>query len=273
MNGGDGDDTQVWNPGDDDDTMNGEAGNDTTEVNGGNVDEETTVKPSATQAGCSSTALTPTRPARSTLDIGTTENLVVNANGGNDTIKGSKGLAELNEAPSTVDGNDRIKGTDGKDVLSGGKANDLIRSPRPGLRRREVRRRLPDLAFVDPQRPRQWMRDRAGRAAAGRKGPGEVGQRDRQRRGAEAQVRRHRSLRGPRGPAQGRQVARRQVVRDEARQDEDGSIKLKKRGRKMLAKASGSRLKVQLRIDAEDQGQRLAHDEPDCSRARAGTVV
>ena len=56
----------------------------------------------------------------------------------------------------------------------------------------------------------------------------------------------------PRGPAQGRQVARRQVVRDEARQDEDVRIKLKKRGRKMLAKASGSSLKVQLRIDAED---------------------
>ena len=41
-------------------------------------------------------------------------------------------------------------------------------------------------------------------------------------------------------------------------------IKLKKRGRKMLAKTSGSSLKVQLRIDADGlEGQRLAHDEPD----------
>ena len=41
MSGGDGDDTQVWNPGDDDDTMEGGPGNDTTEVNGGDPSTRT----------------------------------------------------------------------------------------------------------------------------------------------------------------------------------------------------------------------------------------
>jgi Ca2+-binding RTX toxin-like protein len=129
MSGGDGDDTSVWNPGDDDDTMVGGAGNDTTEVNGGDVDEDFTVKPSATAGRVAFDRTGPSPPGPFNLDIGTTENLVVNANGGNDTIIGAKGLAELID--STLrgdDGKDRIKGTDGKDKLSGGKGRDLLRA-------------------------------------------------------------------------------------------------------------------------------------------------
>ena len=87
------------------------------------------MKPSATPGRVQFDRTGPDPPGPFNLDIGTTENLVVNANGGNDTIKGSKGLAELIDSTfNGGDGNDRIKGTDGKDVLSGGKANDLIRA-------------------------------------------------------------------------------------------------------------------------------------------------
>ena len=37
MNGGNGDDTMIWNPGDDNDILNGEAGDDTMLFNGANV--------------------------------------------------------------------------------------------------------------------------------------------------------------------------------------------------------------------------------------------
>src|SRR5262249_43125700 len=61
------------------------------------------------------------------LDIGTTENLVVNANGGDDTITAGNGLAGLIKL--TIDGgagNDTIIGGDGNDTLLGGDGNDVI---------------------------------------------------------------------------------------------------------------------------------------------------
>jgi hypothetical protein len=54
---------------------------------------------------------------------------VLNAGGGDDTIEGAKGLAGL--IKSTLngdDGNDRITGTDGEDRLSGGKGSDILRA-------------------------------------------------------------------------------------------------------------------------------------------------
>src|SRR5205085_1759469 len=66
-------------------------------------------------------------PAPFFLDIGTTENLVVNLNGGDDTFTASNGLATLIQL--TVDGgtgNDIITGGDGADRLSGGDGNDLV---------------------------------------------------------------------------------------------------------------------------------------------------
>ncbi len=68
-------------------------------------------------------------PAPFNIDIGTSENLVVNGAAGNDEIKGSKGLAGLIDSTfNGDDGKDDIKGTDGEDALSGGKGGDLIRS-------------------------------------------------------------------------------------------------------------------------------------------------
>ena len=66
-------------------------------------------------------------PAPFTLDIGTTENLVLNANGGDDVITAGNGLASLIHL--TLDGgagNDTITGGDGDDLLLGGDGNDTI---------------------------------------------------------------------------------------------------------------------------------------------------
>jgi Ca2+-binding RTX toxin-like protein len=117
-----GDDTMVWNPGDDDDINEGGDGNDTAEVNGASGDERFTIKPAAGRVDFDRTDPTPF-----SVDIGTTESLLVNAAGGNDRIKGAAGLAAL--IKSTLngdDGNDRITGTDGEDRLGGGKGSDLI---------------------------------------------------------------------------------------------------------------------------------------------------
>src|SRR5207248_11713244 len=69
----------------------------------------------------------PVTPAPFFLDIGTTENLVVNLNGGDDTFTAGNGLAPLIQI--SVDGgagNDTITGGDGADRLTGGDGNDLI---------------------------------------------------------------------------------------------------------------------------------------------------
>src|SRR5215203_4381554 len=127
MLGDAGDDTLVWNPGDGDDTMDGAAGNDTIEVNGGGGGEQFTVKPSSTPGRVQFDRTGPTPPGPFNLDIGTSENLVLNAGGGDDTITGSKGLAGLIKSTfNGDDGNDRITGTDGEDVLNGGMGDDII---------------------------------------------------------------------------------------------------------------------------------------------------
>src|SRR5262249_60408688 len=66
-------------------------------------------------------------PAPFTIDIGTTENLVLNANGGDDFFSAGNGLANLIHI--TVDGgagNDTLLGGDGDDVVIGGARNDFI---------------------------------------------------------------------------------------------------------------------------------------------------
>ena len=68
-----------------------------------------------------------TDPAPFFLDIGTSENLIVNMNGGDDTFTAGNGLAPL--ISLTVDGgagNDHITGGDGNDKLIGGDGNDTI---------------------------------------------------------------------------------------------------------------------------------------------------
>jgi Ca2+-binding RTX toxin-like protein len=131
LTGGDGDDqvfgqagndTMIWNPGDDSDLFEGGDGTDTAVVNGGNGAETFTITPNGTRVRFDRTT-----PAPFSIDIGTTENLVVNANGGDDIITASNGLATLIHL--TIDGgagNDQITGGDGDDTLLGGDGDDLI---------------------------------------------------------------------------------------------------------------------------------------------------
>jgi Ca2+-binding RTX toxin-like protein len=117
-----GNDRMIWNPGDGSDLNEGGAGNDTVEVNGGNGAEQFTVTPNGTRV-----RFDRVNPAPFFLDIGTSENLQVNMNGGDDTFTASNGLATLIDIG--VDGgagNDTITGGDGADRLVGGDGNDLI---------------------------------------------------------------------------------------------------------------------------------------------------
>src|SRR5438105_1540062 len=99
LTGGDGDDQvfgeagndrMVWNPGDDTDLNEGGAGSDTVEVNGGNGAETFTITANGARVRFDRTT-----PAPFSIDIGTTENLTLNANGGDDTVTAGNGLVLL----------------------------------------------------------------------------------------------------------------------------------------------------------------------------------
>ena len=117
-----GDDLMIWNPGDGTDLFEGGDGNDTAQVEGGNGAETFTITPNGSRVRFDRTS-----PAPFSIDIGTTENLVLHANGGDDTITAANGLASLIHL--TLDGgagNDTITGGDGADLLIGGDGNDFV---------------------------------------------------------------------------------------------------------------------------------------------------
>ncbi len=117
-----GNDRMIWNPGDGTDLMEGGSGIDTAEVNGGNGSETFTITANGTRV-----RFDRIDPAPFSLDIGTTENLVLNAGGGDDRISATGNLAALIKL--TIDGgtgNDTILGSNGDDTLLGGDGNDFI---------------------------------------------------------------------------------------------------------------------------------------------------
>ena len=117
-----GDDRMIWNPGDDTDLNEGGDGVDTVEVNGGNGAEVFTTTANGTRV-----RFDRLDPAPFSIDIGTSEKLVVNANGGDDSFSATGNLAAL--ISITVDGgagNDTILGSNGVDTLFGGDGNDFI---------------------------------------------------------------------------------------------------------------------------------------------------
>jgi Ca2+-binding RTX toxin-like protein len=127
------DDRMIWNPGDDTDLNEGGAGSDTVEVNGGGGAEVLTATPNGTRV-----RFDRLDPAPFSIDIGTSENLVVNANGGDDRFSATGNLAALIKI--IVDGgagNDTLLGSNGGDVLLGGDGNDFVEG-----------RRGNDLAFL-----------------------------------------------------------------------------------------------------------------------------
>src|SRR3954467_6791394 len=117
-----GDDRMIWNPGDDTDLNEGGDGTDSVEVNGGNGSEQFTTTATGTRVRFDRVT-----PAPFALDIGTSEKLVLNANGGEDTFSATGNLATL--IVITVDGgagNDRLLGSNGADKLLGGDGNDFV---------------------------------------------------------------------------------------------------------------------------------------------------
>jgi len=118
-----GDDLMIWNPGDATDVNEGGDGVDTTQVNGGNGAEVFT----ATTPDGTRVRFDRTDPGPFSIDIGTTENLELNANGGNDSFTATGNLAPL--IAISVDGgagDDTILGGNGADRLAGGDGNDFI---------------------------------------------------------------------------------------------------------------------------------------------------
>ena len=112
----------IWNPGDDTDLNEGAGGTDTVEVNGGGGLEQFTATANGTRV-----RFDRLNPAPFAIDIGTCENLVFNANGGDDSFSATGNLAALIKL--TVDGgtgNDSLLGSNGVDVLLGGDGNDFV---------------------------------------------------------------------------------------------------------------------------------------------------
>jgi Ca2+-binding RTX toxin-like protein len=116
------DDRLIWNPGEATDLNEGGVGVDTVEVNGGNGGEQFSAS-----ANGSRVRFDRVTPAPFSLDIGTSENLLLNANGGDDTFSATGNLAALIRI--TVDGGngqDDLRGSNGADVLLGGDGGDVI---------------------------------------------------------------------------------------------------------------------------------------------------
>jgi Ca2+-binding RTX toxin-like protein len=117
-----GNDRMIWNPGDDTDLNEGGDGTDTVEVNGGNGAEQFTTTANGTRV-----RFDRLNPAPFSIDIGTSEKLTLNANGGDDSFSATGNLATLIQI--TVDGgtgNDTLLGSNGADFLLGGDGNDFI---------------------------------------------------------------------------------------------------------------------------------------------------
>ena len=120
-NGGEGDDLMVWNPGDGSDKMNGEGGADVARDNGGNGVDHFVVTPQGQRVTATRDNVAPFF-----LDIGTTETLQVNGNGGNDAVEVENGIGTLIKVVAALgDGDDTIEArNDSAETIDGGAGND-----------------------------------------------------------------------------------------------------------------------------------------------------
>ncbi len=118
-----GDDLLVWNNGDGSDLMEGGADNDTVQVNGADgAGDDFSIDPNGSRVRFQRNNL-----GLFALDVGTTEDLDVNGQGGDDRIAGSAGLVGLIELDlDGGEGNDLLIGGDGVDTLRGGAGNDTL---------------------------------------------------------------------------------------------------------------------------------------------------
>jgi Ca2+-binding RTX toxin-like protein len=245
-----GDDTLVWNPGDDDDINEGGDGNDTVEVNGGGGGEQFTVTPSPTAGRVLFDRTGPTPPGPFNIDIGTSENLLLNAGGGDDRITGARKLIGL--ITSTFngdDGDDTITGTDGADLISGGAGDDAIRSRDRAADEVDCGGGV-DVAKVDK---RDLVRDCdtviGGRRRVRLLGAVHVGG------GVVALRLRCAATRRCRGVVRLRSGTRtlgRARFRATRRRVKTVRVRLNPRGRSLLTRASGAGLRIRVQIDARD---------------------
>ena len=117
-----GNDRMIWNPGDDTDLNEGGESTDTVEVNGGGGAEQFTTTANGTRV-----RFDRLNPAPFSIDIGTSENLVLNANGGDDQASATGNLVAL--IKMTTDGgtgNDTLLGSNGIDTIIAGDGNDFV---------------------------------------------------------------------------------------------------------------------------------------------------
>jgi Ca2+-binding RTX toxin-like protein len=124
-----GNDRIIWNFGDGSDTVEGGAGTDTVEANGSNG-------PDALQATAVDDPAVDDRillEGGFSIVIGTSENLVVNLNGGNDTFAANGNVPGLfvnggagNDSIVGGAGDDTLDGGDGIDFIDGNQGNDTI---------------------------------------------------------------------------------------------------------------------------------------------------
>jgi Ca2+-binding RTX toxin-like protein len=237
--GDDGDDTLTWNPGDGSDKFEGGAGSDVAQDNGGAAAEHFVV--SANGARVTATRDT---GAPFFLDIGTSETLDLNGNGGNDSVDVNGGLAalikvdvDLGDGDDSIrarnDSSERIEGgagsdsavVDATDVVSGVEAVDAPVVTPP----------------ADTKKPRAAVKSRrlnvdGGRAAVRFSVPSDEQQVD-------ARIR---ILRG------GKVVGAANVADLDGGQTRTVRLQLQRKTRIALAKAKGKKLAVTLRIQLTD---------------------
>jgi len=121
--GQDGDDLMIVNEEDGSDALEGGEGFDFVQVNGANgAGDDFSIDPDEGRVRFQRNNL-----GLFTLDIGTTENLDVNGQGGSDIVIGSVGLRNLIKLHlNGGEGDDLLIGGDGVDVLRGGAGNDTL---------------------------------------------------------------------------------------------------------------------------------------------------
>ncbi len=117
-----GDDVMLWNPGDDTDLNEGGPGGDIVGVFGGGGAESFTTTANGARVRFDRVA-----PAPFALDIGTSELLLLNAGGGDDSFSATGNLAPLIGIGVTgAAGNDTILGGNGADWLIGDVGDDFV---------------------------------------------------------------------------------------------------------------------------------------------------
>jgi Ca2+-binding RTX toxin-like protein len=119
--GNSGNDRMIWNPGEGTDINEGGDGVDTVEVNGGNVAETFTATPNGTRVRFDRVT-----PLPFSIDIGTSENLELNANGGDDQFSAGNVASLISITVNGGAGNDTLLGGNGADTLNGDDGNDFV---------------------------------------------------------------------------------------------------------------------------------------------------